>query len=146
MGERNYALRLGETNRVGFRAIGVCVITPLAVVAVLANWAVPDGVGRVELFTEAAAVWKWEGSSRAAGRHFFVMILGHSEPPEAVVAGVFYCRGYGYSPSAHFFGSVVVRNEGAVVKVRVNTRNNSGLDEAASGFGVPDPPACPFIG
>ena len=95
-------------------------ITPLAVVAVLTNRTVPDGVGRVELFTEAAAVWKWKGSSRAAGRHFFVVILGHGEPSEAVVAGVFYCRSYGYSPSAHFFWSVVIRNEGAVIKVRVN--------------------------
>ena len=93
MGERDYALRFGETNRVGVRAIGVCVIAPLAVVAVLSNWAVPDGVGRVELSTEAAAVWNWKGSSRAAGWHFFVVILGHGEPLEAVVAGVFYCRG-----------------------------------------------------
>ena len=92
MGKRNHALRLGETDGVGVRAIGVFVITPLAVEAVCANWAFSDGVGRVELFTEAAAVWKWEGSSRAAGRHFFVVILGHGEPPETVVAGVFYCR------------------------------------------------------
>ena len=51
MGERNYALRFGEANRVGVRAIVVCVIASLAVVAVLARWTVPDGVGGVELFT-----------------------------------------------------------------------------------------------
>ena len=47
MGKRNYALGLGETNRVGVRAIVVFVIAPLAVMAVLASWTVPDGVGRV---------------------------------------------------------------------------------------------------
>ena len=58
----------------GVRAIVVCVIASLAVVAVLASWAVPDGVGGVDLFTEAAAVWKGKGSSRTAGRHFFVTL------------------------------------------------------------------------
>ena len=80
MGEGNYALRLGETDRVRVRAILMLVIAPLAVVAVLASWAVPDGVGRVKLPAEAAAVWEGEGSSRTASWHFFVMVLGHGKP------------------------------------------------------------------
>ena len=93
MSERDYALRFGETNRVGVWTIVVFVIAPLAVVTVLASRAVPDGMGGVELFTEAAAVWKGKGSPRTTSRHFFVVILGHSEPPETVVTGVFYCCG-----------------------------------------------------
>ena len=54
----------------------MCVIASLAVVAVLASWAVPDGVGRVDLFAEAAAVWKGKGSSRTASRQFVVVVLG----------------------------------------------------------------------
>ena len=60
-------------------------IASLAVVAVLASWTVPDGVGGVELFTEAAAVWKGEGSSRTASRHFFVVVLWHGEPSETLM-------------------------------------------------------------
>ena len=119
MGKGNYALRLDKTERVGVGAIVVGVVAPPAVVTVLANWAVPDGVGRMELSTEATAVWEGKGSSRSAGRHFLVMILWHSEPPETVVTGVFYRRSYSHSSRAHFFWSVVIRNEGAVIKVWV---------------------------
>ena len=58
MGEGDYALRLGKTKRVGVGASVVGVVASLAVVTVLANRAVPDGVGRVKLFTEATAVWE----------------------------------------------------------------------------------------
>ena len=108
MSEGNYALRLGETDRVRVRAILMLVIAPLAVVAVLASWAIPDGVGRVELLAEAASVWEGKGSSRTASRHFFVMVLGHGEPPKAVVAGVFYRRGYSHSSSAYLDRKSVV--------------------------------------
>ena len=129
----------------GVRAIVVCVIASLAVVAVLASWAVPDGVGGVDLFTEAAAVWKGKGSSRTAGRHFFVVVLGHGEPSETVVTGIFYRRSYSHPSSAHFFWSVVIGNEGAVIKVWMNARDNPGLGEAASSFGISNSPARPFI-
>ena len=56
VGERNHALGLGEAEGVGVRAVIVSVVTPLAVVAVLACWAIPDGVSRVELFAEVAPV------------------------------------------------------------------------------------------
>ena len=145
MGEGNYALRLGKTKRVGVGASVVGVVASLAVVTVLANRAVPDGVGRVELFTEATAVWEGKGSSRSASRHFLVMILWHGKPSETVVTGIVYCRSYSHSSSAHFFWSVVIGNEGAVIKVWVQTRNNPGLGEAASSFSISNPPACPFI-
>ena len=145
MCKRNYALRFSEANRVGIWTIVVCVIASLAVVAVLASWAVPDGVGGVKLFTEAAAVWKGEGSSRTASRHFFVVVLWHGEPSETVVMGVFYRRSYSYSPSAHFFWPIIVGNEGAMIKVWMDSRDNPGLGEAAPSFGISNHPACPFI-
>ena len=129
----------------GVRAIVVCVIASLAVVAVLASRTVPDGVGGVELFTEATAVWEGKGSSRAASRHFFIVVLRHGEPSETVVTGVFYRRSYSYPSSAHFFRSIVVRNEGAVIKVWMNARDNPGLGEAAPSFGISNPPSRPFI-
>ena len=121
-------------------------IAPLAVVAVLASWELPDGMVRVELFTEAATVWEWKGASRTAGRHFFVVVLGHGEPSETVVACVFYGRSYSYPSGAHFFGSVMIRDECTVIKVWVNARYDSGLGKAASGFGVPNPPTRSFLG
>ena len=93
MSERDYTLRFGETNRVGIGTLVVFVVAPPAVVTVLAGRAVPNGMGGVELSAEAAAVWKGKGSSRTTSRHFFIVILGHGEPPEAVVTGVFYCCG-----------------------------------------------------
>ena len=145
MGERDNALGFGETNCMWVRAIVVFVVASLAVVAVLVSWAVPDGVGGVDLFTEAAAVWKGEGSSRATSRHFFIVVLWHGEPSETVVTGVFYRCGYSYPTSAHFFRSVIVRNEGAVIKVWVNARDDPSLGEAAPSFGISNPPARPFI-
>ena len=82
MSEGDHTLGFREAEGVGIGAVVVFVITPLAVVAVPACWAVPDGVGGVELFTEATAVREWEGSLRTTGRYFFVVILRCSEPPE----------------------------------------------------------------
>ena len=121
-------------------------IAPLAVVAVLASWAFPDGVVRVELFTEAATVWERKGASRTAGQHFFVVVLGHGEPSETVVVGVFYGCSYSHPPGAHFFGSIMIRDECTVIKVWVNARYDSGLGKAVSGFSIPNPPTCSFVG
>ena len=93
MGEGNYALGLRETKRVRVRASVVFVITSFAVVTIGMSRAVPDGVGGVELFAKAAAMRKREGPLRTAGWHFFVVVLGHGVPPEAVIMSVFYGRG-----------------------------------------------------
>ena len=122
------------------------VVASLAVVAVRAYWTLPDSVGRMELFTKAAAVGKWEGSSGTAGRHLFVMILGHGEPPETMVTGVFYCRSERHPPSMYGFWSVVVRDKGAVIEVGMDAGDDPGFGEAASGFSVPNPPARPLVG
>ena len=90
MGEGNYALALRETNRMRVRASVVFVVVSLAVVTVGANWAFPDGVGRMELFAKAAAMREWKGSSGTAGWHLFVMVLRHGVPLEAMVTSVFY--------------------------------------------------------
>ena len=93
MGEGNYALGLCETKRVRVRASFVFVVASLAVVAVGTSWTVPDGVGGLDLFAKAAAMREWEGPSGMAGWHFFVVVLGHGVPPEAVIMSVFYGRG-----------------------------------------------------
>ena len=121
-------------------------VASLAVVAVCTHWAFPDSVGGVKLFAETAAVWKGKGSSRTAGRHFFVVVLGHGEPPETVVTGVFYCRSKSHPPSTYGFWSVVVRDEGTVIEVWMNAGEDSSFDEAASSFSVPNPPARPLVG
>ena len=69
------------------------VVTPLAVVAVLACWAVPDSVGRMELSAEATMVREWERMIGAAGQCVVIVVLGHGEPLEAVVVSVFYSCG-----------------------------------------------------
>ena len=74
----------------GVRAIVVSMITSFAVVAILACWAVPDSMGRVDLSAKATVVREWERASGTAGRCFLVVVLGHGEPPEAVVVSVFY--------------------------------------------------------
>ena len=93
MGERDYALGLRETERMGVRAGVVFVVMSLAVVTVGASWTVPDGVSGVELFAKAAAMREWEGSLGTAGWHFFIVVLGHGVPPEAVITSIFYGRG-----------------------------------------------------
>ena len=40
----------------------------------------------------------------------------------------------------------MVRDEGGVVKIRVDMRVNSHLDETTSDFGIPGPPTSAFIG
>ena len=67
MGEGNYALRFGKTNRVRVRAIVMFVIASLAVVTVLASGALPDGMVRMKLFAKTATVWERKGASRTAG-------------------------------------------------------------------------------
>ena len=42
-------------------------VASLAVVAVLAGWAVPDSMLGLELFAEVAAVGEWEGFSGLTG-------------------------------------------------------------------------------
>ena len=93
MGEGNHTLRFSETEGMWVGASVVCVIPSLAVVAVFAGWAVPDSVGRVDLFAEMAAMGKWKGFLGAAGRHFLIVVLRHGVPPEAVITSVFYSRG-----------------------------------------------------
>ena len=93
MSEGDYALTLREANRVRVRAGVVFVVTSLALVTISANWAFPDSVGGMELFAKAAAMREWKGSSGTASWHFFIVILGHGVPLEAVVARVFYGRG-----------------------------------------------------
>ena len=88
--EGDHTLGFCETEGVGIRAVIVFVVSPLTVVAVLADWTVPDSVGGMELFAEAAVVREWKGSLRAAGRRFFAVILGHSVPPEVTLMSVFY--------------------------------------------------------
>ena len=66
---------------------------PLAVVAILACWAVPDSMGRVDLSAEATAVREWERAIGAAGRCVVVVVLGHGVPLEAVITSVFFGRG-----------------------------------------------------
>ena len=46
----------------GVVAIFASVVAPLAVVAVLVRWAVPDSMVGLELSTEAAVMGEWRGS------------------------------------------------------------------------------------
>ena len=108
------------------------VIASLAIVAVCTYGTLPYSMSGVKLFAKAAAVWEWEGSSRVASRHFFIMILGRREPSKTVITGVFDCRGEGYSPGTHDFGSVVVRDEGAVIEVWMDAGDDSSVGETAS--------------
>ena len=97
----------------------VFVIAPLAVMAICAYGTFPYSVSRVKLFAKAATMWEWEGSSRTTGRHFLVVVLGCRKPSKTVVAGVFYRCGESYSPGAHDFWSVMVRNKGAMIEIWV---------------------------
>ena len=56
MGERDYTLRLHETKGVRVGASVVGMVSPFALVAILADRAVPDSVGGLELFTKTAAM------------------------------------------------------------------------------------------
>ena len=90
MGEGNHAFRFSEAEGMRIGTVVMSVVASLAIVAVLANRAIPDGVVGLELLTKVTAVREWEGTCGPAGGCFFVVILGHGEPAEAVVVGVFY--------------------------------------------------------
>ena len=55
-------------------------------------------------------------------------------------------RGQSNAPSAHGFGAIMVGDECGVIKVRMDMRVNSRLDEMTPGFGIPNPPMSAFIG
>ena len=120
MGEGHHALGLRETKRVRVGASIVFVVASLTVVAIGAGGTFPDGVGGMKLFAKTTVVREWEGSSGTTGRHLFIVVLGHGVPLKTVVASVFYGCSYSYSPSAHSFWPVMIRNKGAVVKIWMN--------------------------
>lgn len=91
--EGDHTLRLGEAERVRVRAVVVSVVAPLAVVTVLAYWTVPDSMGRLKLFAEAASVREWKGSGGTTGLRVVVVVLWHGIPPETVAMSVFYGGG-----------------------------------------------------
>ena len=57
--EWNHAFQLGKAKGVQVVAVFAEVVAPLAVVAVLARWAIPNGMSGLELPTEVAAVGEW---------------------------------------------------------------------------------------
>ena len=59
MGEGNHTFRLGKAKGMWVWTIFVRVVAPLAIMAVLACWAVSDGVVGVDLSAEVAAVREW---------------------------------------------------------------------------------------
>ena len=59
--EGDYTLRLRKANGVGIVAVLAKVVAPLAIMAVLACWAIPDSMAGLELSTKAAAVGEWSG-------------------------------------------------------------------------------------
>lgn len=145
MGEGDHALGFGETEGVGVGAIVVSMVVSLAIVTVFTSGAVPHSVFGLELFAEATAVGEWEGFIGAAGRGIVIMVLGHGEPPEVVLMSILHSRGQGYTPSVHGFRSIMVRDEGAVIKVRVNARDHPSFGEASPSFGVLGSPAHSFV-
>ena len=93
VGKGDYTLRFGKTKGVGVRAVFMSVVASLAVMAIPACWAVPNSVGGVELSAKATAVREWERASGTAGQCLVVVVLGHGEPLEAMIASVFYSCG-----------------------------------------------------
>ena len=65
----------------GVVAVFAEVVAPLAVVAVLVGWAIPDCVSGLKLSTEAAAVREGCGFGCTAGLGVVVMVLWHGVPP-----------------------------------------------------------------
>ena len=120
MGEGDHTFRLRKAEGMWIGAVFVSVVLSPAVVAVSVCWAIPDGVSGVDLFAEATAMREWEGSLRATGRCVFIVILGHGEPPEVMLTSVFYGCGQSYAPSTHGFRPIMIQDESAVIKVRVN--------------------------
>ena len=68
-------------------------VAAFAIETILARGAFPNGMLGLKLSTKAATVGEWEGTTGTAGGCFFVMVLGHSVPPEAVITSVFYGHG-----------------------------------------------------
>ena len=70
----------------------VSVIASFAVETVLVQGTFPNGMFGLKLSTKVAAVGEWEGTTRTTSGCFFVVVLGHGVPPEAVIASIFYSR------------------------------------------------------
>ena len=115
-----YALRFGEAEGVWIGTILAGVVTSLTVVAVLACWAVPDGVSGVNLFTEATSVGEWDRSGGVTSQHIVVVVLQHGVPLQVPFVGVSNCGGQGDATNVHGFWSIVVRNEGGMIKIRMD--------------------------
>ena len=62
MGERNYALRLRETDGVGVVTVFAKMVVSSAVVTIPSSGTVPNRVFGLELMAEAAAMGEWSGS------------------------------------------------------------------------------------
>ena len=90
--EGDHTFRFSKTNGVWVGAVVVSMIVRFTIKTVLACRTFPNGMFGLKLSTETAAVGEWEGAAGATGRCFFVMVLGHSEPLEAMIASVFYGR------------------------------------------------------
>ena len=93
MSEGDYTFRFSKTDGMWVGTVVVSVIVSFTIKAVLACGTFPNGMFGLKLSTKTAAVGEWEGATGTAGRCFFVVILGHSVPPETMIAGVFYGRG-----------------------------------------------------
>ena len=61
MGKGDNALRLRETNGVGVVTVFTEVVVPSAVVTIPPGQTVPNGVSRLKLMTEVAAMGEWGG-------------------------------------------------------------------------------------
>ena len=93
MSKGNYAFRLSEAEGMRVGTVVVSMIASLAIKTIFASWAFPNSVFGLKLSAKTAAVGEGEGTSGAASGCFFVVVLRHSVPPEAVITSVFYGRG-----------------------------------------------------
>ena len=91
--EGNYTFRLGEANGMRVGAVVVSMIASLAIETILASGTLPNSVLGLKLSTKMTAVGEGEWMGGAASRCFFVVILWHSVPPEAMITSVFDGRG-----------------------------------------------------
>ena len=130
----------------GVVAVFAEVVASPAVMAVFAGWAIPDHVSGLELLTEAAAVREGCRFGGAAGLGIVVVVLGHGVPPYVAFACVSNRCGQSNAPSAHGFRSIMIRDECGMIKIRMNTRVDSRMDEATPGFSIPNPPMSAFVG
>ena len=93
MSEGDHTFRFSETDGMRIGTFVVSMIASLAIKTVLARRTLPNSMFGLKLSTKTAAVGEWEGTTGTAGGCFFVMVLGHSVPPEAVITSVFYGHG-----------------------------------------------------